>query len=446
MVAVELPDEIWEKIFNFVRRPNPPVRSKCIQKHYHQHDLVSSLTVNKGFFQLAGKSLYTNPIVDDPLNFFSGLSELGTADNDSFKLELLKHVRTLDLNHKQDARDHFTKPFYDMDKEEQEEWYADFYDKSTTELLNLSNTVKILETPYVKEKLQKMWNENQGIDCLRIGLYDNGWWYDKLTQIKYNHTNRLNQYERCNFYELPDILYNQLTDQNNENTETFGSTLLTICNPKSIEQYIMYGPISVNRSLFNNNNDGLRVSHRLKSVISHMEIDLGVKGNFGYLPNISPGKINEWHFSIQRSISNRITQEDDTLSENDENGRKIKMLYDIFEHLAQYEYSVEKGYNQETLLKIHNLDRLLPIYSAQATYDGVNHIDIRNFIQTFQDIRENLGRSEPQSISDFGSDEIIHGRFGPWGMMLVTCTGIQFVDINNTEQKVKVIFISSNSK
>ncbi|OCF55206.1 hypothetical protein L486_07319 [Kwoniella mangroviensis CBS 10435] len=225
MQADNLPTEIWERISYFVHRPPPLLGTGCIRKDYHQQDLTVVLRLNTRFFNIAGKILYANPIVDDPFQFLHGLSHSPSCDCTAFKHESLRHVRTLDLTHKQGFKDSLREPYYDPNEQERGEWENDFFSQSTGDLEICSKSVHLLNQIGLVEYLKNIWNE--GIDRLRIGGYDEGWWADKLSQIKYNQLNRLNDFSRIYVYESPDVLYNQVMDEDEE-PEILGLSLLQI--------------------------------------------------------------------------------------------------------------------------------------------------------------------------------------------------------------------------
>ncbi|WWD10355.1 hypothetical protein V865_008490 [Kwoniella europaea PYCC6329] len=159
----------------------------CARTAYHQQDLTVVLRLNRNFFDIAGKILYANPIVDDPFQFFYGLSHSPSSDYTS------------------------RNPYYDLNEQERKEWESDLSSKSSVDLENCAKCVDLLNQPVVQECLKGIWTE--GTDCLRIGGYDGGWWADKLSQIKHIQQNQLNDFSRIHVYELSGVLYYQIMDE-----------------------------------------------------------------------------------------------------------------------------------------------------------------------------------------------------------------------------------------
>ncbi|WVW83337.1 hypothetical protein I302_105356 [Kwoniella bestiolae CBS 10118] len=413
MAANDLPEEIWERILYVVHRPPPVVGTGSTRKDYHQHDLTTVLRLNKRFFDLAGKILYSNPIVDDPLQFFTGLSHPTSTPGVSFKVELLRHVKTLDLTHKQSMEDNTRLAYYDLSEADQVEWENGFFAKSSVDLDNCSKYVDILQSLVIQHHLKNIWQE--GIDRLSVGAYDGGWWNDKMAQIQYNKHHRLNKFSMIYINELPTVLWNQLTGVDDEPEES-GLELIKVLKPRVIEQYSTLGPMALNNCLY----DGAGLSDRTGEVISHLKFDFRSIEDLESLPNIAHGLVNRWYVHIAIG--------------GDGVNRRFEVLDKILRGVSYFLPLEDTGYDdhKQTTLEIYSLEDLLPQQIGRNESPKLSQD-----IQEFEDKYENWRVPIPDRIDGGRSDQ---RRIGPWGMMELVDSRIRFVDVYHVEHRLKVVF------
>ncbi|KAK6902723.1 hypothetical protein I203_107982 [Kwoniella mangroviensis CBS 8507] len=408
MLLVDLPDEILNLICSILHRPPPTIGLSSTRRKFHQQDLTSVLRVNKRFLNIACRILYTHPIVDDPHNFLLGIN---CPSSSSFsKINLLRHVKILNIQHRQstrDADDQRGNQYVRMDIEDRLIWEERVLEKGKEDLDNCEKARKLLER----------FKENQGmvyimpkLEMIRIGAWDEGWWTKVMKEVLFDEKRKedrtdlrsLSGYQ--NMYEVIKI--------NHRESFEFTGSLLNFIRPKEILQYTQAGPISLNDAL----NQRLPTGEPSPVLISHLNFDID-KHTINFIPSIVIGSLNKW--LIKCNPSPRTMQEDD----EDEEGERIYIDHDglmvtlhiLLQHISNITYPPSATLSRETILEIYDSDKL----------------EYKEF--------------DEQGKVTLAAGELNGGarRFGPWGMMEVTRKGVKFIDVRKEELRMTVEFIHS---
>ncbi|WWC61337.1 uncharacterized protein I303_103918 [Kwoniella dejecticola CBS 10117] len=441
---VDLPDDIWLVILTCLQRPVPKIGQGCDRRAYHQHGLTTMMRVNKRFFDLAGKLLYQNPIIDDPAACFEGVSSMR-----GMKIRLLKHVRTIDVTHRQSLLGPGTDDvlYEKLDEAGQRRWDDNFHQKSRRDLDSCDRAHTILNDPLTFGRLESVWQD--GVECLRIGGYDAGWWMTSMRQLHHARRISTNHFSGTEYLAsgLQTMLSNQL--ENTQDVEEFGSTLIRLCRPRVIEQFVGWGPMSINNCL--ENQDGLGLLDDTQTIINHITFTSNREFGSPRIAKVIHGKNNKWYISLN-PIHEWLTRDDEYVYGGqdlyDENRGRMGLIDLVLDAIMcnrtkprlKRTSDSDSGENDNdawTTLEVYDLRKLFRQVEKEEKEDliiflkqlgGVNWADYFPARLTAE-------------VSRGDDHQAVEDRFGYWGMMELDHNGdLRFVDIKHEAYKLKVTF------
>ncbi|OCF72066.1 hypothetical protein I204_07330 [Kwoniella mangroviensis CBS 8886] len=434
MLLVDLPDEILTSICSILHRPPPTIGVPSTRKEFHQQDLTSVLRVNKRFLHIACRTLYTRPIVDNPHEFLLGIDS--PSSNAFSKINLLRHVKTLDIQHRQSARDADDQrgnQYVRMDLKDRLIWEGRVLEKGKEDLDNCKKAYNLLER----------FKENQGmihimpnLEMIRVGAWEEGWWTKVMKEVMFDEKRKEDRTDlellsgHKNLYEVITV--------NHRKSFEFTASLLGFIRPKEILQYIQAGPMSFHDALL----QGIPIGELSPVVISHLNFEID-KHTINFFPSIVNGSLNKW--LIRCNPSRRVTQEDDEDDEAeriyiDHDGLMVT-LHILLQHISTFGHPPSATLSRETILEIYDLDKL-----EYKEFDEQGKV-------TLAAGGMRIGADETYAYNDEDRndwpevlDQELNGgarRFGPWGMMEVTRKGVKFIDVRKEELRMTVEFIHS---
>ncbi|WVQ70304.1 uncharacterized protein L199_008530 [Kwoniella botswanensis] len=434
MLLVDLPDEILTSICSILHRPPPTIGVPSTRKEFHQHDLTSVLRVNKRFLNIACRILYTHPIVDDPHNFLLGIDS--PSSSSFYKINIIRHVKTLDIQHRQstrDADDQRGNQYVRVDLKDRLIWEGRVLEKGKEDLDNCKKAYNLLER--FKENQAKIYLM-PNLQMMRLGAWDQGWWIKVMKEVMFDEKRKE---DRTDFRSLSGYqnMYEVIRTTHRKSFE-FTALLLDFIRPKEILQYTQAGPMSFHDALYQR----IPIGELSPVVISHLDFDID-RHTINLFPSIAIGSLNKW--LIKCTPSPRVTEQDD----EDGEGESVYIDYDglmvtlhiLLKHVSNITYPPSATPSRETILEIYDLDKL-----EYKEYDEQGEVTLaagsmwigRNEIYAYND--------EDQSDWPEVLDLELNGgarRFGPWGMMEVTRKGVRFIDVRKEELSMTVKFVHS---
>ncbi|WWD01620.1 hypothetical protein V866_008565 [Kwoniella sp. B9012] len=432
MLLVDLPDEILTSICSILHRPPPTIGVPSTRREFHQHDLTSVLRVNKRLLNIACKILYTHPIVDNPHECLLGIDS--PSSNAFSKINLLRHVKTLDIQHRQstrDADDQRGNRYVCMDLEDRLTWEGRVLEKGKEDLDNCEIAHNLLER--FKENHEMVYIMPD-LEMIRVGAWEEGWWTKVMKEVMFDekrkedrtHLGSLSGYQ--NLYELIKV--------NHRKSFEFTSSLLDYTRPKEILQYTQAGPLSLREALYQR----IPIGELSPVVISYLNFNID-KHTINLLPSIVIGSLNKWY--IECNPSGRIMQEDEEDEEDiyiDCEGLMVT-LHILLKHISNITYPPSATPSRDTILEIYDLDKL-----EFKEYDEQGEVTSAAASMWIGADETYAYNDEDQSDWPEVLDLELNGgarRFGPWGMMEVTRKGVRFIDVRKEELSMTVKFVQS---
>ncbi|WVW83336.1 hypothetical protein I302_105355 [Kwoniella bestiolae CBS 10118] len=436
MILSDLPDEILASISSCLYRPPPDVGTPATRTEFHQHDLTSLLRVNKRFFHIASKVLYTHPVVDDPRAFLCGIS---SSNRSLCKIDSIKHVRHLDIQHRHGLRDEDEAQgnrYVRMDIDERAAWETKVLEGTREDLENCQEASALLEQLRMEGKNV---NLMPNLEILRIGAWDGGWWVKVMKEVIFDHTHkeaRVNSPVEDGSTSSPE-LYDEIMTKHPDSFK-FASALLKTIRPKAIIQYIQAGPLSLRDAL----SLGILDQCYSPEMVSHLNFDID-RNTINFHPTIVIGSYNRWCIKCTPSpLLVLRDEEDDPPTYIDEDGLMVA-LHILLQHISRFNYAPDTTPTKDTVLEVYDLGRL-----EYKEYDEMGNVAVAAGCMWIGRDEEYASNDEDQSGWPGIVDDETRGarRFGPWGMMEVTRKGVRFIDVRSEELRLTVMFkISSDT-
>ncbi|WWC85307.1 uncharacterized protein L201_000169 [Kwoniella dendrophila CBS 6074] len=442
MPLLDLPEEILSSIVSVVYQSPPGVGVYCTRKDFHQQDLTSLLRVNKRLFHLTSNILYIHPIVDDPHQFLYGIDK--SPEKAISKANVLRNVKYLDIQHKQSTRDKYEEQntYNRLKSAEREIWEDNVLGKSKDDIENCEKAFELLNR-LVSKAIFNDFSDfvMPNLDTLRVGVYDQGWWVDKMKKIMFD-----NKYPESR--SIPHSASSRnLLDEIQIELEIsyqFQRLFLALVKPKTLIRNLTAGPLSFNLP-FNAQEDVLLCPP--KQVINYLNYNID-RRTFKSHPVIIPYTINKWY--IQCKHKPRVIQADEEEEDIyiDYEGLMVSLEI-LLQHISSFKLPITNHNDnyreiEETILEVYDIDKL-----EYKEYGEAGKVKLVAGDQWIGDSEDHLMDSKqhfPTRISSkLTSLPLKRKRFGPWGMMELTPQGLAFVDIKIEDPLKFTVLIKNTS-